>query len=76
MAWKKNGKSPNSHPLLDQHALRELAVEAMVDPRTIVAYLHHYDQKSTTRARVEAALIKRGYERLVHAHAAGKEKGG
>lgn len=41
---------------LSPHQVRRVAVEAAVDPRTVVRFLRHQRVSSTCRARIEAAL--------------------
>lgn len=42
--------------MLSPHVLREVAVKAMVDPRTVKAYLNGKKTRSTTRATLEKAI--------------------
>ena len=59
----------HSHPHLSNHELRRIAVAALVDPRTVVAYLQGDAQLETTRLRIEAALRSCDHERFVRAAA-------
>jgi hypothetical protein len=65
----ENGHAPRPGPYralsLSQHDLRRVAVAACSDPRSVVAYLRGAPVRSTTRARVEAALESCGLDRLL-----------
>ena len=50
---------------LTSHEERRVAVHACVDPRTVRRYLKRVAIHSTSRARVEAALVAMGLAHLV-----------
>jgi hypothetical protein len=61
----KNGHSTHSHPQLTQPELRRVAVEAECDPRTVIRYLRAGPTTATAQPRIERALARCGYGRLV-----------
>jgi hypothetical protein len=61
----KNGPSAHSHPQLTQPELRRVAVEAECDPRTVIRYLRDGPTTATSRPRIERALTRCGYVRLI-----------
>lgn len=49
---------------LTPHQLREVAVKTTCDPKTVRSFLAGRPVRSTTRARLEAALTELGLEAL------------
>lgn len=47
---------------LDAHALRQVAVEAMVDPRTVARLLAGGEVRPLSAQRIRAALSRLGFE--------------
>jgi hypothetical protein len=61
----KNGHSEYSHPQISNPELRRVAVEAECDPRTVIRYLRDGPTTATARPRIERALTKCGFARLL-----------
>lgn len=49
--------------LRDTHALRRVAVEAVVDDRTVARYLRGESVLNSSRIRIESALERLGFTR-------------
>lgn len=49
-------------PTMVAHDIRKVAVEAMVDPRTVERYLDGKPLKGLTRERIRRAMVTLGYE--------------
>jgi hypothetical protein len=54
-----------THPALNNHEIRRVAVQGMCDPRCVVKYLRGMPQPETMRERVRRALNETGHASLV-----------
>lgn len=69
MAGSKRKASEYHHPNLSRPEAHRVAARATVDVRCVFRYLHRMPITEPTKIRVESALRKCGYERLVRVDA-------